>query len=105
MDGILGEGKGAGQSAARDEMRRGEERRGAPVSLDAGMRCAGRRHGVTGRGTGLPGPRGWGWCACVGVGAGVLGLLADRWLWAGLGRWWAGLTENTWVWLLFGLFG
>ena len=102
--GSQGEGKGAGQPATGDETRQGEERRDAAVaavSLGAGMRCAGRRHGQGRRTVRVTGA---GVCA-LGVEAGVLGLLADRWWWAGLGRWWARLTENIWVGILLGFFG
>ena len=65
--GSRGEGKGAGQPATGDETKQGEERRDAAVaavSLGAGMRCAGRRHGQGGQDS-----RGdWGWCVCVGGG-------------------------------------
>ena len=64
MDGILGEGKGAGQSAARDEMRRGEERcSGVARRWDEMRRPPPRRHGQGRRTAGAPG----------------LGLVCVRW--------------------------
>ena len=58
MDGISGEGKGAGQPATGDETKQGEERRDAvvaAVSLSAGRRCADCRHGQGGRTVGVTG--------------------------------------------------